>query len=138
MASSNEVSWSELVASAPEYKPTTVVKKVPVVTWSKCKCSRKHRTADAYFNCAVGKRYRHNGDNAHLDRVYLSGSGVWAVMSEKYSGDDYLKHNNTVNNIGHMKVYIQLHDTYENASKTFLKFKDADKYLIPNIIKVAL
>lgn len=139
MSSSNEISWAELVAGAPDYTPKPVVKKVPVSTWSKCKCSRKHRTAEAYFNCAIGKRYRHNGDNAHLDRPHIVGSGMWAVMSEKYSGDYWgPEQNGRRNNLGYMIVYIQLHSTYEEASKTFNKYNDPHYYLIPNIIKVAL
>jgi len=144
---SNQISWAELAALGEEsrqkyeQKSKEIANKISVVTWSKCKCSSKHRSAETFFNCAVGKRYRHNGENAHLDRPYIDGAGNWAVIREKYSGDYYgSEQNGRRNNLGHMMVYIRLFDTYEEACIAYRKpmnHRD-DGYLLPNIVKVAL
>ena len=143
---SNEITWAELFELGSEsrqkyeQKAKEIVNKVPVSTWTNCKCSRVHKTSETFFKCAVGKRYRHNGDNAHLDRLYISGVGNWAVMREKYSGDDYIEHNGRYNNIGHMKVYVELFETYEEACVEFRANRNygSGRYLIPNVIKVGL
>jgi len=144
---SNEISWTELFELGSEsrqkyeQKAKEIANKVPVSTWSRCKCSSNHRSAETFFKCAVGKRYRHNGENARLDRPYIYGYGIWAVISEKYSGDYYgTEQNNRRNNLGHMEVYIQLFDTYEEACVEYRKPKNhrEEGYLLPNIVKVAL
>lgn len=143
---SNEITWAELYELGTEsrekyeQKAKEIVNKVPVSTWSKCKCTRAHKSAETFFKCAVGKRYRHNGENAHQDRPQISGIGIWAVMREKYSGDYYIEHNGRDNNLGHMEVYIELFETYEEACVEFRAVRNysRERYLIPNIIKVAL
>jgi hypothetical protein len=145
--SSNQISWAELAALGEEsrqkyeQKAKEIAAKAPVSTWSNCKCSKSHKTAETFFKCAIGKRYRHNGENAHLDRPYIDGSGNWAVIRERYSGDYYgSEQNGRRNNLGHMEVFIQLFETYEEASKEFNANKsyNYDKYRLPQVIKVAL
>lgn len=144
---SNEISWTELFELGAEsrekyeQKAKEVANKAPVSTWSSCKCDKSHRTAETFFKCAVGKRYRHNGENAHLDRPEIVGIGNWAVIREKYSGDYYgSEQNGRRNNLGYMEVYIQLFETYEEASVEFNKERSyhADKYRLPQVIKVVL
>lgn len=144
---SNELSWSDLTAlvgdSLEKYerKEREIANRAPVSTWSSCNCTKSHKTAETFFKCSIGKRYRHNGENAHLDRPDISGSGIWAVIRERYSGDYYgSEQNGRRNNLGHMEVFIQLFETYEEASVEFHEERSyhADKYRLPRVIKVAL
>lgn len=142
------INWSELVANAEHMEPwekkAPKKQKAPVITWSSCQCSKSHKTSRTFFECAIGKKYSHNGSNAHLNRVYPEGSGDWAVMSERWSEVYYSEHNGKTNNLQHLQVFIKLFETFEEASDYFLRAKENCDMIATNsslykaVVKVAL
>lgn len=144
------INWSDLVAKAGpikvEEKPKKVKKtkpKAPVITWSRCNCSRRHKTTRTFLECAIGKQYVFNGENAHLKRPYFTGSGDWAVIEERWSEVYYSEHNNSYNNLQHLQVFIRLYKEFEDASDYFMKAQDGfsehrDADLYKAVVKAAL
>lgn len=138
------LNWSELVAKSGYVEPAAEPKKkAPVITWSRCKCDRKHKSAETFLKCSVGKQYVYNGRNAHLKRPYIKGRGDWAVISERWSEAYYIEHNNSQNNLQHLQVFITLYPTFEEASDAYLDIKEdiktvaRDSDLYKAVVKVA-